>query len=148
MKEGELKHSAQELELRWNEIKIEEGKQNLERRRMWFVGIGVQVTLALVSALPTAINNVQNNRFQADQIERELLIEEAKLQTERVQFEYSILQEALSPDLTTEQRAEALLFLIQAGVLQTVDRDRLEALVAEHLSSDGADGLVPSLPQQ
>lgn len=50
--------------------------------------------------------------------------------------------QGLSPE-----RANTLLFLIEAGVLQTVDRDRLETLIRDHIASDTGEG-VPPLPRQ
>ncbi|WP_159089329.1 hypothetical protein [Tateyamaria sp. Alg231-49] len=111
-----------ELSLRREEIEIERARQKLEASRMKYVGVSVPLVLALVAALPVAINGYYQN-----QIDRARLAAEAPAD---FVVDRKLMQEVIQNN-TTEEAADMLMGMQAAGVFGYMDaKDVFEVWLA------------------
>jgi lysozyme family protein len=107
--------------------------QALERKR-WLYSTPVAVALA------GGITILLNWYFGSLETDQQSIISE---QSAAREFQYGILRSELEKDLTNEEKANVLLFLVKAGILNDLNQEYLVSLAEENLGD--VQQTIPSL---
>jgi hypothetical protein len=149
-----------------HELKVRQ--LELERRKfVWNTPLVAALAGLLTLSATFVFNRISGqdatkNTITMDQVRQELKDSEARLkqqletettktvaeiqaQAKEREFQYDIVRSELTnTKKTNAERAAVLLFLVKAGVLNTLDRDQLQAMAEEQIENPDKD-IIPQL---